>query len=270
MHQFVSANRTTLQSLPSCLFVPFFTGLCMVWSSCSWHSTEAHVIEDVNRCVQALQDRDPEMIDRTAGQIHGRIARVDDVVTAEMENYQQGPYTDNVRTALVVMKDEGESSDNWHLVNTFPTMRSRPFVVSDKKRWIRISSSSPSLSTRTQIMIPLFLILIGCSQGLFRVEFRSCVAKGSWFRFVSSFQSCLTSLRMCSVPWRFWVQTHMGKWTRLVSSTPPDWYVSLGAMTEVEPPPSSLFIRSGRITATFTLCPLTRAWGSRRRSTTHD
>ena len=70
---------------------------------------EAHIIEDVNRCVQALQDRDPELIDRTAGQIHGRIARVDDVVMAEMENYQKGAYTENVRTAVIVMRDEGKT-----------------------------------------------------------------------------------------------------------------------------------------------------------------
>ena len=65
-------------------------------------------MEDVNKCVQALQDRDPETVDRTAGKIRGRTARLEDVVTAEMENYQPGPYTDNVMRAVLVMHNEGK------------------------------------------------------------------------------------------------------------------------------------------------------------------
>lgn len=72
-----------------------------------FNSTEAHILEDVNKCVQALQDKDPETVDRTAGQIRGRTARLEDVVTAEMENYQQGPYTDNVFRAVLIMHNEG-------------------------------------------------------------------------------------------------------------------------------------------------------------------
>lgn len=70
--------------------------------------SEVHILEDVNKCIQALQDRDAGTLDRTAGQIRGRTQRVDDVVTAEMENYQKGPYTDNVHRAVKVMRDEGE------------------------------------------------------------------------------------------------------------------------------------------------------------------
>ena len=74
---------------------------------CFFFLTEAHILEDVNKCVQALQDKDPETVDRTAGQIRGRTARLEDVVTAEMENYQQGPYTDNVSRAVLIMHNEG-------------------------------------------------------------------------------------------------------------------------------------------------------------------
>ena len=73
--------------------------------------SEAHILEDVNKCVQALQEKDPETVDRTAGQIRGRTARLEDVVTAEMENYQQGPYTDNVMRAVMYMRNEGEISN---------------------------------------------------------------------------------------------------------------------------------------------------------------
>ena len=61
----------------------------------------------MNKCVQALQDKDPQTVDRTSGQIRGRTARLEDVVTAEMENYEQGPYTDNVMRAVLVMRNEG-------------------------------------------------------------------------------------------------------------------------------------------------------------------
>ncbi|KAK3704830.1 hypothetical protein QZH41_005032 [Actinostola sp. cb2023] len=69
-------------------------------------ASEAHILEDVNKCVQALQDRDPTSLDRTAGQIRGRTQRVDEVVTAEMENYQKGPYTEGVHRAVKVMREE--------------------------------------------------------------------------------------------------------------------------------------------------------------------
>ncbi|XP_031564401.1 catenin alpha-2-like [Actinia tenebrosa] len=69
-------------------------------------ASEAHILEDVNKCVQSLQDRDPESLDRTAGSIRGRAQRVDEVVTAEMENYQKGPYTDNVNRAVKAMREE--------------------------------------------------------------------------------------------------------------------------------------------------------------------
>ena len=76
-------------------------------------------MEDVNKCVQALQERDPENVDRTAGQIRGRTARLEDVVTAEMENYQQGPYTDNVMRAVMYMRNEGKNSSLYVVKSIF-------------------------------------------------------------------------------------------------------------------------------------------------------
>lgn len=76
-------------------------------------------MEDVNKCVQALQERDPENVDRTAGQIRGRTARLEDVVTAEMENYQQGPYTDNVMRAVMYMRNEGKNSSLYVIKSIF-------------------------------------------------------------------------------------------------------------------------------------------------------
>ena len=97
----------------------------------------------MNKCVQALQDKDPETVDRTAGQIRGRTARLEDVVTAEMENYQQGPYTDNVFRAVLIMHNEGTDyflTNNAILLNhleqanlpkTFVSIHKSPSILSD-------------------------------------------------------------------------------------------------------------------------------------------
>jgi hypothetical protein len=57
---------------------------------------ESHILEDVNKCVVALQESDPDSLDRTAGAIRGRSARVCNVVGAEMDNWEPGLYTDRV------------------------------------------------------------------------------------------------------------------------------------------------------------------------------
>lgn len=50
----------------------------------------------MNKCVVALQEMDPDNLDRTAGAIRGRSSRVCNVVSAEMDNYEPGLYTDRV------------------------------------------------------------------------------------------------------------------------------------------------------------------------------
>ena len=47
------------------------------------------------------------MLDRTAGAIRGRCARVCSVVTAEMDNYEPGPYTERVMEAVYMLRDQG-------------------------------------------------------------------------------------------------------------------------------------------------------------------
>ena len=50
---------------------------------------ENHILEDVNKCVIALQEGDVDTLDRTAGAIRGRAARVIHIINAEMENYEK-------------------------------------------------------------------------------------------------------------------------------------------------------------------------------------
>lgn len=71
--------------------------------------SENHILEDVNKCVLALQEGDADTLDRTAGAIRGRSSRVCNVVVAEMDNYDPGIYTERVLEAVKVLRDQGNS-----------------------------------------------------------------------------------------------------------------------------------------------------------------
>lgn len=68
--------------------------------------SENHILEDVNKCVLALQEGDADTLDRTAGAIRGRSTRVCSVVGAEMDNYEPCIYTKRVLEAVKVLKDQ--------------------------------------------------------------------------------------------------------------------------------------------------------------------
>jgi len=88
--------------------------------------SENHILEDINLCIQAMIERNPDRIlkeiffffssylffflgvDRTAGAIRGRSIRVIDVVTSEMEKYEPGEYTENVMENVRVLRDQGK------------------------------------------------------------------------------------------------------------------------------------------------------------------
>ncbi|XP_075428426.1 catenin alpha-2 isoform X2 [Ascaphus truei] len=67
--------------------------------------SENHILEDVNKCVIALQEGDVDTLDRTAGAIRGRAARVIHIINAEMENYEAGVYTDKVLEATKLLSE---------------------------------------------------------------------------------------------------------------------------------------------------------------------
>ncbi|XP_075791023.1 catenin alpha-3 isoform X2 [Pelodiscus sinensis] len=55
--------------------------------------SEGHILEDVNKCILALREQDADGLDRAAGAIRGRVARVVHIVSGEMDNYDPGVYT---------------------------------------------------------------------------------------------------------------------------------------------------------------------------------
>ncbi|TRY67298.1 hypothetical protein TCAL_02266 [Tigriopus californicus] len=67
--------------------------------------SENHILEDVNKCVAALQSKDPDAVDITAGAIRGRSGRICNVVSSEMDNYEPGPYTERVHEAIRLLSN---------------------------------------------------------------------------------------------------------------------------------------------------------------------
>nr|AAH79648.1 Ctnna2 protein [Mus musculus] len=67
--------------------------------------SENHILEDVNKCVIALQEGDVDTLDRTAGAIRGRAARVIHIINAEIENYEAGVYTEKVLEATKLLSE---------------------------------------------------------------------------------------------------------------------------------------------------------------------
>lgn len=73
----------------------------------------------MNKCVIALQEKDVDGLDRTAGAIRGRAARVVHVVTCEMDNYEPGVYTEKVLEATKLLTNTGNISFCYHFfINT--------------------------------------------------------------------------------------------------------------------------------------------------------
>ncbi|XP_022232289.1 catenin alpha isoform X2 [Drosophila obscura] len=68
--------------------------------------SENHILEDVNKCVMALQVGDARDLRSTAGSIQGRSARVCNVVEAEMDNYEPCIYTKRVLEAVKVLREQ--------------------------------------------------------------------------------------------------------------------------------------------------------------------
>ena len=63
----------------------------------------------------ALQEKDVDGLDRTAGAIRGRAARVVHVVTCEMDNYEPGVYTEKVLEATKLLTNTGNISITFSL-----------------------------------------------------------------------------------------------------------------------------------------------------------
>lgn len=83
---------------------------------------ESHILEDVNKCIIALRDQDADNLDRAAGAIRGRAARVAHIVTGEMDSYEPGAYTEGVMRNVNFLTSTGKFSPQNS--STFPIFES--------------------------------------------------------------------------------------------------------------------------------------------------
>ena len=65
---------------------------------------ENHVLDDVKRCCRAMENRELASLTRSSRSIYQRCGRLCDVVTADMERYEQGVFTDRVLEAVRVLR----------------------------------------------------------------------------------------------------------------------------------------------------------------------
>lgn len=68
--------------------------------------SENHILEDLNRCVMVLRENDADTLDRVAGAIRGRSARVCNVVFSETDLYEPDDVINRVLEAVSVLKDQ--------------------------------------------------------------------------------------------------------------------------------------------------------------------
>lgn len=101
--------------------------------------SENHILEDVNKCVIALQENDPDTLDRTAGAIRGRSARVCNVVAAEMDNYEPGQYTERVMEAVVMLRDQIMPNFAEKVEHAVDALNSQPQRDVDENEFIEAS-----------------------------------------------------------------------------------------------------------------------------------
>ncbi|KAG8004165.1 Catenin alpha-1 [Nibea albiflora] len=101
--------------------------------------SENHILEDVNKCVIALQENDVDGLDRTAGAIRGRAARVVHVVTSEMDNYEPGVYTEKVLEATKLLTDTVMPRFTEQVESAVEALSANPTLPVDENEFIDAS-----------------------------------------------------------------------------------------------------------------------------------
>uniref|UniRef100_A0A8D3BRK3 Catenin alpha-1 n=1 Tax=Scophthalmus maximus TaxID=52904 RepID=A0A8D3BRK3_SCOMX len=101
--------------------------------------SENHILEDVNKCVIALQEKDVDGLDRTAGAIRGRAARVVHVVTCEMDNYEPGVYTEKVLEATKLLTNTVMPRFTEQVESAVEALSSNPSQPVDENEFIDAS-----------------------------------------------------------------------------------------------------------------------------------
>ena len=117
--------------------------------------SESHILDDVNKCVFAVQDKDVEQLDKTAAVVRGRANRISHVVATEMDNFEQGQYTESSMQAVYAFRDNIMPHYSKTVEIAISTMNSNGQVQEnefvDACRWVYDGVSSH------QVVVSLFL-----------------------------------------------------------------------------------------------------------------
>ena len=101
--------------------------------------SENHILEDVNKCCLALQEKDPESLDRIAAAIRGRSGRISGVVASEMDNYEPGIYTERVLEAVRLLKSQVMPNFSVKVEGAVSALTSLPSRLVDENEFIDAS-----------------------------------------------------------------------------------------------------------------------------------
>lgn len=91
--------------------------------------SESHILEDVKKCVEALQSVAADELDRAAGSIRGRVGRVCTVVLAELAHIEPDLYADRVKQSVSELKDRALPNFSAHVGNVLQTLIERREVT---------------------------------------------------------------------------------------------------------------------------------------------
>lgn len=98
--------------------------------------SENHILEDVNKCVAALQSKKPDAVDITAGAIRGRSGRICNVVASEMDNYEPGPYTERVHEAIRLLSNNVMPNFALKVEGAVKSLSANPPLMVDENEFI--------------------------------------------------------------------------------------------------------------------------------------
>lgn len=101
--------------------------------------SEGHILDDFNKCVEALRQGDVAAVEQIASCIKARSNRICSVVTAEMDNYEPCVYTNRVKKAIKVLQERDEPMFDQSVKNAVGALSSDPPQDVDENEMIDAS-----------------------------------------------------------------------------------------------------------------------------------
>ena len=98
--------------------------------------SENHILEDVNKCCLALQERESGSLSQVSGGIRSRSQRIAGVVKCEMESFQAGDYTDRVLEAVRLLQTDVLPNFDHHVSSAVESLETESSKGVDENEFI--------------------------------------------------------------------------------------------------------------------------------------